>query len=208
MTEKLRPPTLPGYDTLHAGVVELLESARHLAARSVNALMTAAYWEIGRRIVEAEQGGKERAEYGERLIVRLAHDLTARFGRGFGVVNLSQMRRFYQTWPIETILQTVSEKSEATGLEVQIVQTPSEESLPERVPVLPPECSRVQNPGIRFEVWVEGYSNQRSVKGGTYSGSPRTRRKQQSWTGTERVDMSGTMLEAAESTRTFGTGND
>ncbi len=114
MTEKPHSVFLPGYETLHSGIVEFLESARCLAARSVNALMTATYWEIGWRIVEAEQGGKERAEYGEKLLARLAKDLTARFGRGFGAVNLSQMRRFYQTWPVETIFQTVSEKSETS----------------------------------------------------------------------------------------------
>ena len=141
MTRKLRPPTPAGYDMLHAGVVELLESARRLAVRSVNALMTATYWEIGRRVVEAEQGGKERAEYGEKLIARLARDLTTRFGRGFGVVNLSQMRRFYQTWSIETIFQTVSEKSEASDIEARILQTLSEKSMPERAHSLRPEGS-------------------------------------------------------------------
>jgi hypothetical protein len=53
MTEKHHSVTLPGYGTLHSGIVELLESARRLAVRSVNTLMTATYWEIGRRIVEA-----------------------------------------------------------------------------------------------------------------------------------------------------------
>lgn len=47
--------------------------------------MTASYWEVGRGIVECEQGGNERAEYGEELLARLASDLTARFGRGFSV---------------------------------------------------------------------------------------------------------------------------
>jgi len=113
MTEKHHSIILPGYEALHSGIVELLESARRFAVRSVNTLMTATYWEVGRRIVEAEQGGKERAEYGEKLIARLAEDLIARFGRGFGAVNLSQMRRFYQTWPVETIFQTSSEESSA-----------------------------------------------------------------------------------------------
>lgn len=139
MTEKQDSVTLPGYETLHSGIVELLESARRLAARSVNALMTATYWEIGRRIIEAEQGGKERAEYGEKLIVRLAKDLTARFGRGFGAVNLSQMRRFYQTWPVETIFQTLSEKSESFSGEVEILQTSSEELPAEIGHAVPPE---------------------------------------------------------------------
>lgn len=71
--------------------------------------MTATYWEIGHRIVEFEQGGQTRAEYGEQLLERLAQDLTARFGRGFGWRNLFQMRAFYLAWP--DILQTLSAKS-------------------------------------------------------------------------------------------------
>lgn len=118
--------TLPdNYGDIHAAIVALLEDARRAAARSVNALMTAGYWEIGRRIVEAEQGGQERAEYGERLIQRLADDLTARFGRGFGVVNLSQMRRFYLAWPIEQIFQTASEKSNAETLQAPSAISPA-----------------------------------------------------------------------------------
>lgn len=100
--------TPDGYGDIHAGIVQLLEDARRAAARSVNALMAATYWEIGRRLVEAEQGGKERAGYGERLIQRLADDLSARFGRGFSRQNLQQMRLFYLTWPTSQICQTPS----------------------------------------------------------------------------------------------------
>ncbi len=106
-------PALPapaGYQVVHIGIVDLLQSARTAAARHVNALMTASYWEIGRRIVQAEQRGRRRAGYGDALIKQLATDLTSEFGRGFGVVNLSQMRAFYLTWPTETIFQTLSEK--------------------------------------------------------------------------------------------------
>jgi predicted nuclease of restriction endonuclease-like (RecB) superfamily len=113
-----------GYGDIQNGIVELLESARRAAARSVNALMTASYWEIGRRIVEFEQGGKGRAKYGEALIERLAEDLTQRFGRGFSRQNLQQMRVFYLGWPVETIRQTVSGEF-AT---VEIPQTTSGES--------------------------------------------------------------------------------
>lgn len=102
---------LAGYAGIHSGIVELLGAARHAAARSVNALMTASYWEIGRRIVEAEQQGKRRAVYGEQLIARLSGDLTARFGRGFGVNNLENMRRFFLAYPRSLISQTVSGKS-------------------------------------------------------------------------------------------------
>lgn len=99
------------YEEIRAGIVDLLKAARAASARSVNAVMTATYWEIGRRIVEQEQGGTARANYGDELIKQLARDLSAQFGRGFGVVNLSQMKRFFLTWPDKKILQTVSEKS-------------------------------------------------------------------------------------------------
>lgn len=97
-----------GYAGIHGGIVELLDAARRATARSVNALMTASYWEIGRRIVEAEQQGKRRAGYGEQLIERLSADLTTQFGRGFSRPNLQQMRSFFLTWPIR---QTVSSES-------------------------------------------------------------------------------------------------
>lgn len=87
------------YTAVLAEVAELLESARRAAARSVNVLMTATYWEIGRRIVELEQQGERRAEYGKQLVERLAQDLSARFGRGFKRSNLFQMRSFYLTYP-------------------------------------------------------------------------------------------------------------
>jgi len=80
--------------------------------------MTATYWDIGRRIIEFEQAGKTRATYGTRLVERLSTDLTKRFGRGFGIVNLTQMRKFYQTWPKPQIVQTASE--EFTGAEQHV----------------------------------------------------------------------------------------
>ena len=84
-----------GYDAVLSDIVGLLDAARRTAARAVNALMTATYWAVGRRIVEGEQGGEERADYGKELIERLSLDLGAKFGRGFGRSNLFQMRAFY-----------------------------------------------------------------------------------------------------------------
>ncbi len=104
-------PDATDYSGIHSDIVHLLESARSAAARSVNALMTTTYWEIGRRIVEFEQGGKDRAGYGEALIKRLAGDLSTRFGRGFSRQNLQQMRAFFLAWPVEAICQTPSGKS-------------------------------------------------------------------------------------------------
>jgi predicted nuclease of restriction endonuclease-like (RecB) superfamily len=86
---------LDGYDSVLRDLVGLLQDARRAAARSVNAVMTATYFEVGRRLVEEEQRGHARAGYGEALVERLATDLSARFGRGFGRSNLFQMRAFY-----------------------------------------------------------------------------------------------------------------
>jgi predicted nuclease of restriction endonuclease-like (RecB) superfamily len=99
------------YKDIRAGIVELLKAARSVTARNVNSIMTAAYWEIGRRIVQFEQRGESRAEYGEQLVQQLSGDLTRRFGRGFGRANLWQMRAFYSAWPEARILQTPSGES-------------------------------------------------------------------------------------------------
>ena len=80
-------------------ITELLQSARRTSARAVNTIMTAVYWEIGRRVVEYEQSGRSRAAYGEKLLERLSADLGTRFSRGFGLINLRQMRRFYLDLP-------------------------------------------------------------------------------------------------------------
>lgn len=87
----------------------LLLATRQQAARRVNALMTATYREIGRRIVALEHGGAERAAYGEALLERLARDLSARFGRGFSVTNLKQMHAFHLAWPAVRTGQTPSD---------------------------------------------------------------------------------------------------
>src|SRR5205823_14066815 len=100
------------YGGLIGGIAELLEAARRNAARAVNALMTATYWEIGRRIVEFEQRGKKRAEYGEELLQRLAQDLTAKFGRGFSYPNVNKFRQFYLAFPAPRILSTPSIESQ------------------------------------------------------------------------------------------------
>jgi len=106
------------YDDMLSGVVDLLEASRRTAARSVNALMTATYWEIGRRIVEHEQAGETRAEYGEEVLKRLARDLTLRFGRGFSRRNVQQMRSFYIAFTPDKIWQTVSAKSQSEAQSV------------------------------------------------------------------------------------------
>jgi len=114
-------PLVPAYTHLLSDLSGLLEQSRRASARTVNALMTATYWEVGRRIVEFEQGGEKRAEYGEALLVELARDLTARFGRGFGKSNLFLMRKFYLA--SAQIFQTASGKLEAGSGDSSIFQT-------------------------------------------------------------------------------------
>ena len=112
------------YEAVFGDVSKIIDSARESAARSVNAAMTAAYWLIGRRIVESEQSGDERAEYGTGLLERLAEDLTGQFGRGFSRQNLQHMRLFYLAYPPDRICQTLSGKL-ARPSQIPIRQTPS-----------------------------------------------------------------------------------
>jgi hypothetical protein len=107
------------YAGLVGGISELLDAARRASARAVNAFMTASYWEIGRRIVEFEQGGKGRAEYGLGLLKRLAKDLTVRGSRGFSVDNLENMRLFYGICGTKEISETLSRKLAASKLLVR-----------------------------------------------------------------------------------------
>lgn len=115
-----------GYDAVLADVVALIDAGRRAAVRTSNVIMTATYWGVGRRIVEEEQGGAARAEYGDALIPQLSRDLQARFGRGFGPANLAQMRVFYLG--CRDIFQTVSGKS-SSGPALEKFQTASGEFL-------------------------------------------------------------------------------
>ncbi len=85
---------------LYKRVSALLHEARHRAIQNVNFVMVQAYWHVGREIVEAEQKGKKRADYGKNLLENLSDRLTADFGVGFDPSNLWNMRKFYLTFPI------------------------------------------------------------------------------------------------------------
>lgn len=85
-------------DTLYQDIRSILQEARQSAYRAVNFAMVVAYWQIGKRIVEHEQGGKEKATYGTGLLKELAKKLTADFGKGFTETNLKYFRQFYLTF--------------------------------------------------------------------------------------------------------------
>jgi predicted nuclease of restriction endonuclease-like (RecB) superfamily len=84
---------------------DLIQTARQRALRAVDVVQVQTCWEIGRHIVEFEQGGSARAEYGTGLLQTLATALAAEFGRGFDASNLRHMRVFYQTFPIRDALR-------------------------------------------------------------------------------------------------------
>lgn len=93
------------YNQLIEQIGTLLQSGRQQAAQAVNTILVQTYWQIGQYIVEFEQKGNERAEYGSQLLDNLSRDLTLSYGKGFSRSNLFQIRLFYIKFPI---IQTLS----------------------------------------------------------------------------------------------------
>lgn len=120
----------PNYQELLEHVGDTLEQGRSRAAAAVNTAVVATYWKIGRQIVEYEQGGSAKAEYGSALLKKLSRDLTDLYGSGFGMSNINKMRKLYLTYPI---LQTVSAKlSWSHYVELLKIDDPLERSFYEK----------------------------------------------------------------------------
>ena len=107
-------------------VVDLLQQARQQVLRTVNSTMVLTYFEIGRIIVEEEQKGKERADYGKQLLKGLSEQLNSEFGKGFSVVNLESMRKFYIIYSNSSLLtrilnisDSVEEKPQSVTVELE-----------------------------------------------------------------------------------------
>jgi predicted nuclease of restriction endonuclease-like (RecB) superfamily len=96
--------------SIYPEIRSIIEQARHKVYSAVNTAMVEAYWQIGKRIVEEEQKGKERAEYGTSLIANLAIKLTAEFGKGFNQTNLKYFRQFYLAFPVSEKGHTVCDQ--------------------------------------------------------------------------------------------------
>ena len=109
MTRKTLPsaPTAPSAvpPDLLSALRALIQQGRQHALRAVDMVQVQTCWEIGRHIVEFEQGGEARAVYGQRLLSRLAEHLTREFGKGFDASNLRYMRLFYKAFPIRDALR-------------------------------------------------------------------------------------------------------
>jgi predicted nuclease of restriction endonuclease-like (RecB) superfamily len=139
----------PGYGSLLGEIASVIDAGRHQAVWSLNAIISAVYWDIGRRIVLFEQEGRDKAAYGEKVIDLLALDLSTRFGRGFKRSNLFQIRAFYLAY--RAIVQT-PEASSMAPLSKRKVQTPSARLAASKVQTLsgqlvaPASRAKVQTP--------------------------------------------------------------
>lgn len=126
--------TEPAALALYGRVRDILQAARNQAARSVNTAQVVANWLIGREIVEDEQRGQHRADYGARLLAGLSSQLSVDFGRGYSVDNLEAFRQFYIDYP-QLISETVSRKLGHAGPVDGNSDTPSRNSAdPDWVP--------------------------------------------------------------------------
>ena len=86
-------------DDFYLTIKTILQTAKDTAYKKVNYIMVEAYWYIGKQIVEEEQNGEDRANYGSNLIKNLSKQLTSDFGKGFTATNLKMMRQFYKAFP-------------------------------------------------------------------------------------------------------------
>ena len=93
-------------------IVSLLQLAKQQVVRSVNQTMVITYFEIGRMIVEEQQQGKDKAEYGKAILKELSKELTNEFGKGFSVKNLERMRSFFQIYRKSSTVLSISEKQQ------------------------------------------------------------------------------------------------
>ncbi len=101
---------VPDEQQLYTDVYSILQQAREKAYNSANGIMTYAYWNIGRRIVEQEQHGTKKVRYGSYLIKNLSIQLSDEFGTGFSVANLKNCRRFYLTFPQDSYGYSIAGK--------------------------------------------------------------------------------------------------
>jgi predicted nuclease of restriction endonuclease-like (RecB) superfamily len=109
--------------SLYSKIAGLLQAARQNVVRAVNQTMVYTYFEIGRMIVEDEQQGKERAEYGKKILIELSKQLTGEFGKGFSVQNLENMRKFYLLYSVEAKSQSQVRNSEKSQSLIRISET-------------------------------------------------------------------------------------
>lgn len=108
------------YKNLLQKISTLLEEARKKTVRQIDTIIVDTYWQVGKSIVEEEQKGKKRAEYGGYLIERLSYDLVRKFGKGFTIANLKNMRQFYLTYPKLYVVRSQSLRGRSYAVRSQL----------------------------------------------------------------------------------------
>ena len=126
-------------------VIDLLENARKKVVVAVNQTMVLTYFEIGRMIVEEEQKGENRAEYGKKILEILSEKLTEKYKKGFSVINLRQMRQFYIVYSENGIHQILSDEFKLSWLHYV-------------------KLSRISNPDERKFYEIEAVKNNWSLR--------------------------------------------
>lgn len=119
---------MPAPSMLHSDIRHILEQARSRARNAINSAMVEAYWLIGQRIVEEEQQGEDKAQYGKRLMEELSRALTADFGKGFSYANLYNCRQFYLKFLDQNILYTLCRELSWSHLRL-IMRVENDEAL-------------------------------------------------------------------------------
>ncbi len=114
--------------SFHTDIQRILELARSKARSAVNAAMVEAYWLIGQRIVQEEQLGQHKAQYGTRLMQELSIALTADLGKGFSYANLYNFRQFYRVFPDQQILYTLCRELSWSHLRL-IIRADSQQAI-------------------------------------------------------------------------------
>lgn len=159
-----RPKTdSPLLEGVFTRVAAILDEARQQTVRSVNTWMVAAYWLIGREIVEVEQGGKPRAAYGAGILKGLSEKLTTRYGRGFSEPNLRNFRDFFLTYPDrEPQIFYTACRELATPADRDAIRYPLGSELPPSRTAEPIPSPTGSEPGLRFHPNL-GWSHYRAL---------------------------------------------
>jgi predicted nuclease of restriction endonuclease-like (RecB) superfamily len=158
----------PSNNTFHNQIVRLLQSARNQVVRTVNKTMVLTYFEIGKKIVQEEQGGKERAEYGSELIKGLSKILTKEFGKGFSERNIAQMRQFYLVYSKPQTLSAESKKNKPQTLSALLISEPSSLKTKSELNILSwshyLKLMRIDDENERSFYEIESFKNNWSVR--------------------------------------------
>lgn len=142
----------------------LLENARKKVAIAVNQAMVLTYFEIGRMIVEDEQNGENRAEYGKELLKDLSLHLTERFGRGFSVENLDRMRFFYKTYSEQNSSTVLTNSKNQISSTVSTELQNTEKQIVEKKQTLSDLFKISQTPPVNFNLSWSHYLKLMRIK--------------------------------------------